>query len=162
MSDTHWVPESLLEGTGARLTEAGRKNVEAKRAAAGEAAPPTTIDLPFTPEDVINAAAAPTPHSDSLDPMPVAWTHCPSCDRPELCDIILRGTAPCAMNVGVSPKAAEILAALRSENARMAEVVEKYATHFPTCRKGLHQDNACTCGLDTARASRPLDVSASW
>lgn len=27
-------------------------------------------------------------------------THCANCDRPELCDIILPGTAPCGQNAG--------------------------------------------------------------
>ncbi len=39
MNDKPWVPESLLEGVGARLTEAGRRNEEVRRAAAAPREP---------------------------------------------------------------------------------------------------------------------------
>lgn len=43
----------------------------------------------------------------------VPATHCESCDRPELCDIIKRGTAPCGKNAGIGPAAVKVVEELR-------------------------------------------------
>lgn len=36
-------------------------------------------------------------------------THCNDCDRPDLCDISNRGTAPCGQNAGLGPAASKIV-----------------------------------------------------
>ena len=41
-------------------------------------------------------------------------THCDHCDRPDLCDIIARGTAPCGRNAGVGPAAVRVIDELRA------------------------------------------------
>ena len=43
-------------------------------------------------------------------------THCAKCDRPEICDIILRGTAPCKQNAGVVAMVEPLVAARRRKD----------------------------------------------
>lgn len=57
--------------------------------------------------------------------VPVQWNHCQSCDRPEVCDIILRGSAPCGMNAGCSDELAKEILRLRSE---LSAAQENHAT----------------------------------
>lgn len=45
-------------------------------------------------------------------------THCDGCDRPEICDIVKRGTAPCRMNAGVGPAAVDLLSGRKHSTPR--------------------------------------------